>query len=47
MNFRKKPVVIEAIQWNGNNEEYIYAFIDSFDTKELNRMKNAPINKGM
>lgn len=26
--FRKKPVVIDAIQWNGNNIEYIEKFYD-------------------
>ncbi len=25
--FRKKPVVIEAVQWTGDNSDEIYAFI--------------------
>lgn len=29
MKYRKKPVIIEAIQWNGNNFEEIMEFIDS------------------
>lgn len=29
MKYRKKPVVIEAIQWTGNNELDIEAFINS------------------
>lgn len=27
MKFRKKPVVIEAVQWNGNNDMEIQEFI--------------------
>ena len=27
MKYRKKPVVIEAIQWNGNNGEEIVNFV--------------------
>ena len=30
MKFRKKPVVIEAIHWNGKNREEIHDFIDGF-----------------
>ena len=30
MKFRKKPVVIEAIHWNGTNREEIHDFIDGF-----------------
>lgn len=26
--FRKKPVVIEAIQWNGNNERDVFDFLE-------------------
>lgn len=29
MKYRKKPVVIEAVQWNGYNLEEIMNFIDS------------------
>ena len=29
MKFRKKPVVIEAIQWNGNNVDEIIKFTDA------------------
>lgn len=28
--YRKKPVVIEAIQWNGRNESDIWTFIGMF-----------------
>lgn len=28
--FRKKPVIIEAIQWNGRNESDIWTFIGKF-----------------
>lgn len=35
MKYRKKPVVIEAIQWNGNNLEEVMKFIGSeFEYKE-------------
>jgi hypothetical protein len=29
MKYRKKPIVIEAIQWNGNNESEICNFVGS------------------
>lgn len=29
MRYRKKPVVIEAIQWNGNNLKEVMEFINS------------------
>lgn len=29
MKFRKKPIVIEAIQWTGENWEDIIPFVDS------------------
>ncbi len=29
MKYRKKPVVIEAIQWNGNNLEEVMKFLNS------------------
>ena len=29
MKYRKKPVVIEAIQWNGNNIVEIYNFLEN------------------
>ena len=29
MKYRKKPVVIEAIQWNGDNLKEVMEFIDS------------------
>lgn len=28
MKYRKKPIIIEAIQWNGENENEIRNFID-------------------
>ena len=30
MQYRKKPVVIEAIQWNGNNYNEIYKFVTHY-----------------
>lgn len=36
MKYRKKPVVIEAIQWNGDNTEEILRFCDSSCTYETN-----------
>lgn len=39
MKFRKKPVVIEALQWNGENSIEVSAFcptiIDLYDTKQF------------
>lgn len=36
MKYRKKPVVIEAIQWNGNNMDEILDFAkDSFSLNPL------------
>lgn len=32
MRFRKKPVEIEAIQWNGKNRDEIHEFITSFSS---------------
>ena len=34
--FRKKPVVIEAIQWNGKNFDEIMNFIKDFHGSKLN-----------
>lgn len=34
MKYRKKPIVIEAIQWNGNNLEEVMEFIGSKFTYE-------------
>ena len=31
MKFRKKPVTIEAIQWNGSNVTELYAFTKGVD----------------
>jgi len=33
MKYRKKPVVIEAIQWNGNQEE-IYDFLRGVEFRD-------------
>lgn len=30
MKYKKKPVVIEAIQWTGNNLQEIHDFVDDF-----------------
>ena len=30
MKYRKKPVVVEAVQWTGNNVEEISVFTDAF-----------------
>lgn len=31
--YRKKPVTIEAIEWNGNNFEEIFAFIENDNSR--------------
>lgn len=36
MKFRKKPVVIEAIQWNGKNFDEIMNFMQEFHGHKLN-----------
>ena len=35
MKYRKKPVVIEAIQWNGTNLEEIKAFVGESLTYDI------------
>jgi len=29
MKYRKRPVIVEAVQWNGKNYDEIYEFCDS------------------
>jgi hypothetical protein len=36
MKYRKKPVVVDALQWNGDNTEEVLRFCDSFGTYETN-----------
>ena len=36
--FRKKPVVIEALQWNGNNIEEIELFVGEKLKRQMNLM---------
>ena len=36
MNYRKKPVVIEAVQWTGNNVDEIGDFLGQSATMTLN-----------
>lgn len=36
MKYRKKPVVIEAMQWNGNNLKEVMEFIESEFKYETN-----------
>lgn len=31
MKFRKKPIVVDAIQFDGKNHKEIYAWVDSFE----------------
>lgn len=38
MKYRKKPVVVEAVQWDGNNDEAIKAFVG--DMCEITRIKS-------
>lgn len=35
MKYIKKPVIIEAIQWKGNNEEELLDFFGEFDNHKL------------
>lgn len=41
--FRKKPVVIEAVQWNGNNLDAVLAFCAGDATYELMTRGNAEL----
>lgn len=41
--YRKKPVVIEAIQWNGKNFDEIEKFAPKKTNWELNTLKNINI----
>ena len=36
MKFRKKPIVIEAIQWNGKNFDIVMNFMQEFHGSKLN-----------
>lgn len=36
MKFRKKPVVVEAIQWNGKNFDEIMNFMQEFHGHKVN-----------
>ena len=57
MKYRKKPVVVEAIQWNGNNLAEIRAFVgknvsantfvESFTRKELGSYINIETLEGI
>lgn len=40
MKYKKKPVVIEAIQWNGGNLEEIKVFINDKSFNKLNNIVN-------
>lgn len=38
MKFRKKPVVVEAVQWNGNNLDELRAFVpEEFRHNKINQ----------
>jgi len=43
MKFRKKPVVIEAVQWTGDNLDEVLAFCAGNATYELMARGNAEI----
>lgn len=40
MKYRKKPVVIEAIQWNGENTGKVFDFMES-NTREIRYIKKS------
>lgn len=45
MKFRKKPVVIEAVQWGGNNVQELAIFLDGTPTtREYGIVAGQPIN---
>ena len=35
MKYRKKPVVIDAIQWNGKNHQEMFDFLTNYDMSTL------------
>ena len=35
MKYRKKPVVIDAIQWNGKNHREMFDFLTNYDMSTL------------
>jgi hypothetical protein len=38
MKFRKKPVVVQAVQWNGNNLDELRAFVpEEFRHNKINQ----------
>lgn len=46
--FRKKPVVIEAVQWNGKNFDEVMNFMKEFHGSKLNyeNAEEAALNSG-
>lgn len=42
--YRKKPVVIEALQWTGDNEQDIHSFVEKdYFFKEFDRATNTKV----
>ncbi len=41
MEFRKKPIVIEAVQWTGKNIAEIQVFMESDPPVYMNELRNA------
>lgn len=40
-NYIKKPVVVEAIQWNGDNIEQIHSFMSPIEPVYMSGFKNS------
>lgn len=40
MKFKKKPVIIEAVQWTGDNVSEILDFVGHLDIRMTNHTKN-------
>ncbi|MEM4261031.1 MAG: hypothetical protein QXG00_07355 [Candidatus Woesearchaeota archaeon] len=42
MKFRKKPVIIEAVQWSGSNHEEILQFMN-VKKEDAGKLRNGPM----
>jgi hypothetical protein len=44
MKYRKKPVVVEAVQWTGKNEVEVYNFLESQNAKSSREVERTGKN---
>lgn len=39
MKYRKKPVVIDAIQWIGTNRDEVFAFVEDYELEQTRAIR--------